>query len=753
MSSTLLTPVVRAVGELLSSADLGWEPSADDICDALWLARHLPAGRLASRTAPGEPPAARTPEGRAALPAASGAPAQDTTFDEVFPQDRSGNSTLHRAGQPLALPPVRPLPDSLAIGRALRPLRIRRPSRTRHTVDEAATAEQAARSGVWQPILRPRQERWPDAALVVDGAPSMAIWREDLRGLYALLGQLGAFRQLRPWRLIPGDGRPQVCARLVARPGLPGRGSDAVATLHDPGGRRLILVVTDGVHPGWGDGTYHRTLRELGTGNPVVVVSVLPHWLWPPGGMRVTPGRVKVDAPMQANSRWRYRAVSDMPSMDRNDCPIPVLDLSPRRFGKGVGMLAGDAAWTRARLLHEGGAEAADAPESLPASGELPAFFASRMAPGAYQLLTALACIPDFLAMGVVRAVQNRLLPRTGMAELAEVLLCGVFEPPEHTFAETGDLFRFRCAAHAEALAAAAGPVQAATVRRILGEVLGDATAGNEPATAGRERADAMLLPTANVAASRVPASSDGPRHRTGADKLILRDVVCHLAAQSRARAVDILTERDLDAAGLRLLDVADLRRADDQGTTRLAELRQDAAATAVHLDNADLIARLPRLRTAVVAMISGSAQGRGPQIIILSRRPNTTAGVGVLRTLAGLLPLHLVALLGDGQQPSYSYSREYQELLRENEPVRFFRLTIAGLGQVPVAFEDRLWRQVSGSTLLERVPRNLFLDTASALSGEVRRRRRGRVGLNPHVPVDAVDLPDDFDAFLRSTL
>src|SRR5947208_2849419 len=83
--------------------------------------------------------------------------------------------------------------------------------------------------------------RWPDAAFVIDNAPSMAMWHDDLQGLHSLLGQLGAFRHLRRWLLESGAGeRPQVHA---GRGGL----ADAVTALRDPTGRRLAVVVTDGI--------------------------------------------------------------------------------------------------------------------------------------------------------------------------------------------------------------------------------------------------------------------------------------------------------------------------------------------------------------------------------------------------------------------------------------------------------------------------------------------------------------------------
>ena len=716
-------PLIDAVTELLAGDGPDARPSADDVCDVVWLAARLPGTALLARSR-AEPAAAERTEQPPAPAREPGSTAESPPEDRVLPRDRSGAGTVHHAGVPLTLPAVRPLPESLALGRALRPLRIRRPSRTRHVVNERATAHQAARTAIWDPILEPVRERWPDAALVVDDAPSMAMWRADLRGLHSLFGQLGAFRSLRRWWLEPGAGdRPRVHTGR-------GPGTDAVAALRDPTGRRLVVVVTDGVDGAWGSGRYHDMLSRLSRTNPVLVVSVLPHWLWPPAGLQVFAGRVRVSAPLQPNAGWECRAVE--PGAPAAGHPIPVLDLTPQRFGRGVGVLAGGGRWTRMRLLCRQSPRTGGRPGRAVPADRLAQHLASRMTPEAYRLLLALACMPHFLLTDAIRAVQQRLAPGSGVAELAEVLLCGVFRAPDRAFAGTDGLFRFRSAEEAEALAKAAGPVLEAATRRILSEHLDESRRSAVHAAVARlERPGGTLLPTV---AGVEPTPVDGVGPPPGAATLLVRDVVCLVSAQSRAHARGELAARASDAGGLRLLDAADLRTDPDAGVARLRAGWTADGTTGVHLDHADVLAEVPALRAAVTDLIENCA---GPRLVYLCRRPAPAA------------PARLLPLPGLGPR----FPRAYQELVEETAPLRMFRLVLGDLGAAPVEFEDLLWQRLGDSPVVGGVKRDTFLRTGQAIADAIRLRRRQRVGWLASAPVDVVDLPDDIDAYLRRGL
>ena len=141
------------------------------------------------------------------------------------------------------------LRDPLPLTRALRPLRRQLALGDGVKVDEEATADLVAEQRLWLPVFFPAGEPGLDLALVIDTSDSMALWDGLIREFRPLCEQLGAFRDIRSWYLVTGrDGTP-------SRPAL--RGAASAATLRDPrelldpSGRRLILVITDGVHPWW----------------------------------------------------------------------------------------------------------------------------------------------------------------------------------------------------------------------------------------------------------------------------------------------------------------------------------------------------------------------------------------------------------------------------------------------------------------------------------------------------------------------
>src|SRR5262249_62426600 len=104
-------------------------------------------------------------------------------------------------GEPGAPPPSAPAaPDDwprrrLELGLALRPLRVRKPSRDRMVIEEEATARRAAEEHRWEPVMRAELVRWPDLALVVDGTPSMEVWHHLLPELPLPMERLRGVRR------------------------------------------------------------------------------------------------------------------------------------------------------------------------------------------------------------------------------------------------------------------------------------------------------------------------------------------------------------------------------------------------------------------------------------------------------------------------------------------------------------------------------------------------------------------------------
>jgi hypothetical protein len=413
--------------------DTGTEPDPRQILDVLWLATLMPAQqkqrwRRDGRT--GDVPATagsghsaesskdrrREPDTPTpSVPSTLTPPAGITATQPINQLDLEPIAgivaTAHR---------VTPtLDDPLGVGRSLRPLRVRRPAPTKTSLDEVATAEQFARLRYWLPVLRSSAVRWPDLALVVDAAT--ALWAGRVQRFELVLQRLGAFRQLRTWRLRPdppGGGPP------VVAPGLDGRDGPELdaALLGEPTGRRLLLVVTDGTSPHW-NGAYRPLLARWAETNPVGVVSLVPPRLWPDGGLRAMAGEVRAAYPLQPNTRW------DRCSHRFGKGPtlaVPVADLHPRRLSQFAAAFGGTQHRTRTLLLD------VESPPVTPVSPRSPAEAVSmaraRLRPRAFDLLVHLSTAP--LVFGpLLDRVRQLTGPDTTHDELAEVLSCGLVEP------------------------------------------------------------------------------------------------------------------------------------------------------------------------------------------------------------------------------------------------------------------------------------------------------------------------------------
>ncbi|MGO4427190.1 hypothetical protein AB4Z54_52925, partial [Streptomyces sp. MCAF7] len=224
--------------------DLDWQQFAD----ALWLTicsaetdreAGLPAPAPPSAAPPAqEPPRAldpprssptggadeeREPEGDLVLsaphpvelvgvPAPSGeTPGQAIAADVVTPAPR--------------LVSVSPPTAERALSRALRPLRRTAPSPVEVEIDEDATAERAAREGLWLPACVPVRERWMDIVLVVDSSSSMVVWRQTVSQLVTHAGA-GA-RAGRAQRHLAERRRHSLARRQAAGPGAGARSTMA----------------------------------------------------------------------------------------------------------------------------------------------------------------------------------------------------------------------------------------------------------------------------------------------------------------------------------------------------------------------------------------------------------------------------------------------------------------------------------------------------------------------------------------------
>jgi tetratricopeptide (TPR) repeat protein len=386
------------------------------------------------------------------------------------------------------------LPGAADIVRALRLLKRKVLSwHEDEVLDEDATAERAVQDELWLPVTKPDTERWLDLTLVVDTNPSMALWRSTVTAVISLAERLGAFRSIQ-LRLLdthePAAGSP---ATPVLRGGTPATPTRSPAELLDSSGRRILLVLTDGVGQCWRQDRVSPLLAQWGTSMPVAVVHLLPQRLWASGGLALHRARLTVPGPLRPNRRWGLELSDAWLEPDpaaatpAGVVPVPVLELDARWLGwwarlltgghrdpaQATVLLAGDHA--REPTSSQGEARESDGSTG----GELTAYeqvrnFLSVASPAAFRLATLLAAVP--VNLPVARLVQAELVPESGPEHLAEVFTSGLLRPPDAAAGRRAwDTITFTVPdAVREVLLSGARRAETAQVVRLVTEHLGD---------------------------------------------------------------------------------------------------------------------------------------------------------------------------------------------------------------------------------------------------------------------------------------
>ncbi len=418
----------------------GFEPTPEELADALWLARRRAIledtfGSLPSRSDRPEREPTR-PEPPANQPLAKPLTDQPRPPPPLEPEGALHPHARPRPGPagptegaratPFRAPAVPMLPEALRLDRALRPLKRRVPSRVQVTLDEDATVQRIAEQALWLPVFRPSPERWLELALVVDGYSSMVIWEPLLAELRRLFERSGACRDVRVWRLVADSSRGETRLRLADESG---RCARHVRELVEGTGRRLIWVLSDCVAPYWRDNAaLFDLLRLWSRSNPLTLVQMLPQRFWPRGGLSgMMPINLRAGMPGALNARLR----SDEP------CPLaslklPVVTLEPESVafwasllaGRGNVWSAGVALTRRASAQPAGPVRNGVAPMAAPSGLERLERFTATASPEAQRLAAWFATVP--LTLPIMRLAQQVLLPRSRLVHLAEVFLSGL---------------------------------------------------------------------------------------------------------------------------------------------------------------------------------------------------------------------------------------------------------------------------------------------------------------------------------------
>ncbi|WP_406385042.1 SAV_2336 N-terminal domain-related protein [Streptomyces sp. NBC_01618] len=432
-------------------AAVGQDLDAQGVLDVLWLAHSLSGDPAALPLAAARSRSQHPADGTAAEDESWPEPDQEAPGELKLPDEDLPDLTLpglHAAplppptgvresaehsvpdledqsqpGMPVRVPEEKALTQELLVGRSLRPLKRKRPSRWRSELDERATAAALAETRLPDVVMRPVRERWLDLVLVVDDGISMLLWQRLTADIQATLQRLGAFRSLRVYGLdSTGPGEPM----LRGRPFDPTSAPLSSSLSADPSGRTLVLVLSDGMGSAWRQGRMHPVLTRWARCGPTALVHTLPPGLWDASGIQADRWQITTRHPGAPNSRWLVTDQMLPPELaEFPGTPVPVLEPTAGALHDWARLLTSPGTTVSLPLLGPARLRTLMAPSRGERGVQ---HFRDAASPEAYRLAAHLAAVSP-VSVPVMRLVQNEVPWQARTTHLAEVFLGGLLRP------------------------------------------------------------------------------------------------------------------------------------------------------------------------------------------------------------------------------------------------------------------------------------------------------------------------------------
>ena len=339
--------------------------------------------------------------------------------------------TTRRDYVPLAVADARSLREPLDFIRALKPLLKQVPSQIDQEINEPATVDWIAQTGLWMPILQPSLEPWLELALVIDESNSMILWRHVINELQQVLKHYGMFRDVRVWGMSK-DKDNQISLRSQTRFHSP-------KELIDPQNRRLIMVVSDVIDDLWRESQIISLLAKWTGSNPVVLLQMLPEWMWSRTALGIaTSAQLHSSGSSILNSNLivEVKRLAQLRGLNQG-INLPVITLESERAKVWSRMLAGQSDGGIPGYVLRADLLAASNTLSEEGQGEQRVSnFITNASPLAQRLAGFLAAAP-IITMPVVRLIQDSILTESNQIQIAEVFLGGLLKPIAEITPET----------------------------------------------------------------------------------------------------------------------------------------------------------------------------------------------------------------------------------------------------------------------------------------------------------------------------
>ena len=431
-------PIAQLKALLSDRAKLDLSPI--ELAEILWLASQRSEGRIprpeTSSSSEATPIKVVEVEGSSVTQPSGPQPSLPTAAIVAEPPESQGQDEPAGTALPVNIPAAVALRNRRDIGRSLRPLMRKVPSKFRQAIDEEATVLQIAEDKTWSPVVKPEPERWLELAIVVEVTNLLEVWRDPIAEFQHLMARHGAFRDVRSWQLQTDDrGKPQLFLQTAA--GLKGKPRSA-RELMDAGGRRLILLLSDCTSQAWRSGEIPKLLQQWSRQNPVTIAQLLPEHYWDRSALGLGyPVALRSRQPGALSRDWQMEGLSQRRRQRlREGLKVPIVTIEPQSLGQWAKATAvvGEQPTTGIVLGAQtfAGSNSVAVAEPLTAK-QLVRRFRGTASAKAQELADMMAVLP--VNWSVLRLIQKNLgqmagsTQETGALHLAEIFLSGLLRP------------------------------------------------------------------------------------------------------------------------------------------------------------------------------------------------------------------------------------------------------------------------------------------------------------------------------------